>query len=81
MRSPEDFLPVTNVGVTRRPLVDLFANVPSPCFCLPDEKGFIRTATVIDPSTDTGSVRINPVGLSRVVTLPRVYGDCKAVRA
>src|SRR5436190_10519186 len=25
-RSPEDFLPVTNVGVIRRPLVDPFAN-------------------------------------------------------
>jgi hypothetical protein len=33
---------------------------------MPNEKGFIRTATMIGVSTSAGSVRINPVGLNRV---------------
>ena len=46
-----------------------------------NEKGFIRTATMIDVRPCADSVRINPVGLSRVAALPQDYGDCKAARA
>ena len=41
----------------------------------------MRTATMIEASTNAGSVRINPVGLSRVAPPPQRYGDCKAERA
>ena len=45
------------------------------------KSGFIRTATTIGRARGAGSVRINPVGLSRVAAPPRAYGDCKAARA
>jgi hypothetical protein len=41
-----------------------------PDCCLANEEGFIRTATMIDVSTSASSVRINPVGLSRVAAPP-----------
>jgi hypothetical protein len=48
---------------------------------LSNEKGFIRTVTMIGVGTGADSVRINPVGLNRVARPARRYGDCKAARA
>jgi hypothetical protein len=47
----------------------------------PNEKGFIRTATTLGRGRAQISLRINPVGLSRVAASPHTHGDCRAVRA